>query len=233
MNYLKNKTALITGVSKGLGLAFAQALSACGVQVIGWGRTAPVEYIPDFHFIHCTLDSLEAVQSAWKKTLKIHPEGIDILINNAGFGHFAPIENMEAEKWLEQININLNLMFYCTHTAVPSMKAKKSGHIVNISSIAGKTGAAWGTAYSAAKFGVAGFSDSLFQELRGFGIKVSVIFPGSTDTNFFDEVPGISRHANMLRPEEIAQTLIHILDTAPNCLISEVVVRPLVSKPPQ
>lgn len=233
MDYLKNKTAIVTGVSKGLGLEFCKALLDRGVRVCGWGRNTPELNHPEFQFIPCTFKSWEEVQKTWLLSLDFLQGKTFFLINNAGFGHFAPIEEMDPQKWEEQMQINLNAMFYCTKAVVPEMKAAGSGHIVNISSVAGKSGASWGTAYSATKFGVAGFSESLFQELRESGIKVSVMYPGSTATHFFDEVPGISNHDNMLKANEIAHSLLHILDTHPNCLISEMVIRPLQAKPPK
>lgn len=233
MKYLTGKTAIVTGVSKGLGLAFCKALTANGVKVAGWGRTAPDWEDAHFRFFSCDLTRAESVEKALESSLPFLGGRVSFLVNNAGFGHFRPVEEMEIQQWVEQININLNALFYCTRVVVPGMKASGFGHIVNISSVAGKTGASWGTAYSASKFGVAGFSDSLFQELREFGIKVSVLYPGSTATHFFDEVPGISVHENMLRAEEVAETLIHVLNTHPNNVISEVVIRPLRSKPPR
>jgi short-subunit dehydrogenase len=233
MDYVQNKVAVITGVSGGLGLAFAQALSGRGVQVFGWGRSAPEIMPENFHFLPCDLKDPESVSAVAKQTEAMAGKPIDFLINNAGFGHFALIEEMSVSQWQEQMHINLDAIFYCTRMLLPGMKAQGFGHIVNISSVAGKAGASWGTAYSATKFGVAGLSDSLFQEVRTSGVKVSVMYPGSTSTRFFDEVPGISPHANMLRAEEIAATLVHILDTHPNCVISEVVIRPLNSKPPK
>lgn len=233
MDYLIGKTAIVTGVSKGLGLEFCKTLVKRGVRVAGWGRNPPEFTHPDFRFLACEFRSAEEVERTWVSTQAFLGDSVSFLINNAGFGHFKPVDEMDPRQWEEQIQINLNAIFYCSRVVVPGMKKAHFGHIVNISSIAGKTGASWGTSYSASKFGVVGFSESLMQELREFGIKVSVIYPGSTATNFFDEVPGISAHDNMLKPEEIASSLIHILDTHPNNLISEVVIRPLNSKPPK
>lgn len=233
MDYLKGKTAIVTGVSKGLGLEFCKALLARGVRVAGWGRTKPEFIHPEFQFFECDFLTAEEVEYIWINTQSFLGETVSFLINNAGFGHFKPVDEMEPKQWDAQIQINLNALFYCSRVVVPSMKNTGFGHIVNISSVAGKTGSAWGTAYSASKFGVVGFSESLMMELREFGIKVSVIYPGSTATHFFDEVPGISNHNNMLKPEDIAASLIHILDTHPNNLISELVIRPLISKPPK
>jgi short-subunit dehydrogenase len=233
MDYLAGKTAIVTGVSKGLGLSFCKALLERGVQVAGWGRHAPELQHPNFRFFPCNFLTAEEVEKTWLETQTFLGETVSILINNAGFGYFKPVDEMEPEQWLAQIHINLSAQFFCTRVVVPGMKTKGIGHIVNLSSVAGKTGASWGSAYSASKFGVAGFSESLMQELREYGIKVSVIYPGSTATHFFDEVPGISVHENMLRAEDITHSLMHLLDTHPNNLISELVIRPLISKPPK
>jgi short-subunit dehydrogenase len=233
MDYLKGKTAIVTGVSKGLGLAFCQALTERGVKTAGWGKTPSNFQHPLFQYFSCDFSSAGAVENTWAETKAFLGEQVSFLINNAGFGHFNLVEEMKPELWESQVQINLNAPFYCTRVIVPGMKLAGFGHIVNISSVAGKTGASWGSAYSATKFGLAGFSESLLQELRDFGIKVSVIYPGSTATHFFDEVPGISVHPNMLKPEDISNTLIQLLDTPPNMLISEVVIRPLISKPPK
>jgi short-subunit dehydrogenase len=233
MDYLSGKTAIVTGVSKGLGMAFCEALTAKGVKTAGWGKTPTTFEHPLFKYFPCNFNSAESVEDTWIKTKEYLGEHAAFLINNAGFGHFNPVENMSPELWEAQVQINLNAPFYCTRVVVPGMKAAGFGHIVNLSSVAGKTGSSWGSAYSATKFGLAGFSESLMQELREFGIKVSVIYPGSTATHFFDEVPGISVHENMLRPQDIADALLSVLNTSPNNLISELVIRPLISKPPK
>jgi len=234
MQYIKGKNAIITGVNSGLGLAFCKALVLAGAHVVGWGRSAPEEPIENFHFIPTELDQAISIENSLQQSLEWFPEKrIDFLITNAGLGRFYPIEQMPESLWDEQISINLKSMFLCVQKVVPLMKAKGSGHIVTLSSVAGKTGASWGTAYSATKFGVVGFSESLFQEVRASGIKVSVVYPGSTKTNFFDTVPGISTHDNMLTTEAVANTVLHILNTDQNTLISEVVIRPLNSKPPE
>ncbi|WNJ21009.1 SDR family NAD(P)-dependent oxidoreductase [Pontibacter sp. G13] len=229
--YLKGKTALITGVSKGLGKAFAEALLNQGTKVIGWGRTAPDFEHPNLHFYAVRVQDADEVKRAYLETLEAHGI-VDFLINNAGFGQFALIEDLEATAWEAMFEVNVKAMFLVSQAWVPDMKYRGSGHIINISSVAGRTGVAYGTGYNASKFGVAGFSESLFQEVRKAGVKVSTIYPGAVSTGFFDEIPGTGAHDNMLKPEEVASTVVHILNTPPNCLIREVEIRPLNSKPP-
>jgi short-subunit dehydrogenase len=117
---------------------------------------------------------------------------------------------------------------------VPLMKANENiCHIVNIASIAGKVGNPKMTGYNASKFAVRGFSESLFQEIRYDGIKVSCFFPGSVNTHFFDNVDGADTHPNMMQPRDIAVTLAGVIETPDNLLINEVVMRPLNPKPPE
>ena len=110
------------------------------------------------------------------------------------------------------------------------MKAQESGHILNISSIAGRVGMPHGAGYNASKFALSGFSECLFQELRRDGIKVTTVYPGSTSTGFFDEIPGFSANEYMVRPKDLAASLLHVMNTPANYLIREIEIRPLNSK---
>jgi NADP-dependent 3-hydroxy acid dehydrogenase YdfG len=126
--------------------------------------------------------------------------------------------------------VNVLGTFYVTQAIVGSMKANGSGHIVNISSIAGKVGMPQGEGYNASKFALTGMTDCLFQELRKEGIKVTTVFPGSTATHFFDEIPGMTANDKMVDPAELADSIVHVLDTSPNYLIREIEIRPLNSR---
>ena len=133
--------------------------------------------------------------------------------------------------WGVQIDTNLSGVFYCTRAVVPIMKAQNEqtgfgGHIVNIASIAGIVGNPNLSAYNATKFGLRGFSEATMKELRGFGIKVSVLCPGSTETGFGRKA-GSRGAAQPMQPPDIAATVIHVLEAPDNYLISEVVMRPL------
>ncbi len=143
------------------------------------------------------------------------------------------IDEISSEEWLGMMNTNLNGLYYITSQVASLMKKKKEGsHILNIGSILGKIGRAEGAAYCTTKFGVQGFSEALFKELRFYNIKVTCVNPGSIETNFF-ESSGVKSHQNMLHPKEVANTLIHIIETPDNMLINELTIRPLNPKNPE
>lgn len=155
-----------------------------------------------------------------------------ILINNAGAGYFRKIDELSLEQWHEMINTNLNGTFYITSSVVPFMKQDKTySHIINIGSILGKTTRSEGAAYCATKYGMQGFSEALFKELRTYNIKVTCVNPGSIDTHFFEN-SGIQPHKNMLQPNDIAALVIHILETPDNFLVDEITMRTLNPKLP-
>lgn len=226
-DYLAGKTAVVTGISKGIGRSVTLALRTRGVRVIGWGLTPP-----DFggvEFEQCDVSDPTQVEAAARATLSRHPE-VDLLVNNAGFGYFSPIETFDIGQFQRMMAVNVQGAFLVTQALVAGMKARGSGHIVNISSIAGRTGAPQGEGYNASKFALAGMSDCLFQELRKDGIKVTTVYPGSTATHFFDEIAGVEANDKMLDPDEVAAAIVHLLDTSPNFLVREIELRPLRSR---
>jgi NAD(P)-dependent dehydrogenase (short-subunit alcohol dehydrogenase family) len=156
--------------------------------------------------------------------------GIDFLINNAGVGIFAPVADLSPEQWKEVIETNLSGVFYCCHAAIPHLRKRGGGYIINISSLAGKNPFKGGAAYNASKFGLNGFSEAMMQDLRYDNIKVSYVMPGSVNTGF-------GRHSLeetaswKLAPEDVAQVVLDLLQHHPRCLPSCVEMRP--SKPPQ
>src|SRR5699024_10328774 len=134
---------------------------------------------------------------------------------------------------LNMINTNLNGLYFVTAPLVALMKQKKStSHIINIGSVLGKVGRPEGAAYCTTKFGVNGFSEALFKELRFDAIKVTCLNSGSIDTGFFKS-SGVEPHHNMLQPRDLAETVIHLLKTPDNMLINELTVRPLNPKSPK
>lgn len=236
---LQDKVVVVTGASSGLGLAFSKALIAKGAQVFGLSRRREtLEAIRDdlgnhFHPIPCDVTDEVQVQRAFEA---IEREGgrLDVLINNAGLGKFGPVDELPPEHWTVQMETNLSGVFRCTREAVPIMKRQNAregfgGHIINIASIAGLIGNPQLSAYNATKFGLRGFSEALMKELREDGIKVTSVCPGSVDTNFAN-VAGSRGSTNPMQAEDIARTVIHIIEGADNYLISEVVMRPLRPK---
>lgn len=154
--------------------------------------------------------------------------GVDYLINNAGMGVFKSVADLSAEEWHRTIDLNLNGVFYCSHEALPRMKKRGGGYIINISSLAGKNPFAGGAAYNASKFGLNGFSEAMMLDHRQDNIRVSYIMPGSVDTDFG---PRAAPAAWKIQPEDIAEIVMMLLRLPERTLVSRVEVRP--SKPPQ
>lgn len=234
---LKGKTAIVTGATKGLGEAISMALIEKSAIVYGLGRDQKalekIERKAGQHFHAVKLDiSVEEDVKKWFTQEFEGKAGPDILINNAGVGSFAKIEETATGDWLKMINTNINGLFFMTQNAVSFMKIKSNHcHIINIGSILGTVGRAESSGYCATKFGVRGFSESIFLELRKYNIKVTCVNPGSIETNFFKD-SGVEAHHNMLQTSDIADTIIHILETPDNMLIDEITIRPLNPKAP-
>ena len=230
---LQGKVVVITGASAGLGRAFARALVARGSRVYGLARREEKllairaalgsAFVP----VACDVADEAQVATAFAKIGR----RIDVLINNAGLGRFGPLHALGTDQWQAQIDTNLTGVFYCTRAVIPLMRAQNAqagfgGHIVNIASIAGIIGNANISAYNATKFGLRGFSEALMKELRADGIKVTSVCPGSVQTGFA-RAAGSRGAPNPMQAEDIASTVVHILEGPDNYLISEVVMRPL------
>jgi NADP-dependent 3-hydroxy acid dehydrogenase YdfG len=231
------KIAVVTGASRGLGAAFAKALADKGAIVYGLARNEEklrdIENEMGENFIPVVMDIANQEEiTAWVSNTFSNSHSPCILINNAGTGYFTKIDELSLERWHEMINTNLNGAFYITSKIVPLMKVNNSScHIINIGSILGKTTRAEGAAYSATKYGMQGFSEALFKELRSFKIKVTCVNPGSIDTHFFEE-SGIQPHSNMLQPKDIADLIIHLIETPDNFLVDEITMRSLIPNSP-
>lgn len=235
---LTSKVAIVTGASSGIGAEFSKMLVEAGAKVYGLARSIDkLEAIKGkigTNFIPVQLDITknDAVEEWMDSTFK--KETPDVLVNNAGLGYFANVDELPIEQWETMMNVNLGGVFYLTRKVVPLMKENPAVcHIVNIASVAGLMGNPQISAYNATKFGLRGFSEALFKELRFDGIKVSCFFPGSIATNFFDSIEAVNLHPNMMQPSDIANTLKFVLETPDNYLINEITMRPLNPKPPK
>ena len=234
--HLTEKIAIVTGAGKGVGGAISMALIAKGATVYGLARSEDdlqaVKARCGESFVPVPMDVAD--QKAvfeWVANTFSQNLAPDILVNNAGAGHFAKIDELPLTQWHAMINTNVNGLFYITSQVVPFMKRNKSiCHIINIGSILGKVGRSEGSAYCLTKYGVQGFTEALFKELRSDGIKVSCVNPGSIATSFFKD-SGIEPHDNMIRPTDLADLLVHLLETPDNFLINEMTMRPLNPKP--
>lgn len=230
---LQNKIAVVTGVSKGIGKQTVLALLDKGASVAGWGKTKPDYEHENFQWFETDVRSFDSLKNAFDKTLSAFGKRIDILINNSGLGYFKNLEDFSFEEWDQLFETNVNSIFYNAKLINPLMKQQKSGHIINISSIAGLQGMPMGAAYSGTKYAVRGMSDCMFKEMRDYGVKVSCVFPGSVQTDFFENAPGMDSHRYMMQPEEVAEQLIRLLETSDNFLINEITFRPLQPKGPK
>jgi len=237
---LSDKTAIVTGASSGLGKAFSKALIKKEALLYGLARR--MEKLKEvqnelgnrFHPVQMDVTDSDRLDQWTQDTFSDGDHLPDILINNAGMAKFGEVDMLSLENWHAMINTNLNGIFYLTRLIVPLMKQNPQVcHIINISSIAGLLGNPEISGYNASKFAVRGFSEAMFKELRYDAIKVSCMFPGSIATDFFKTAMDGETHPNMMMPEDVADTLIHLLETPDNHLINEVTMRPLNPKSPE
>lgn len=232
------KTAIVTGASSGIGIDFSKALIEKGATVYGLARSTDklqrVQQELGDQFIPVTMDITKHDDiDQWVEQTFSYENAPDILINNAGLGRFAKVDELPIDEWEAMVQTNLSGTFYMTRQIVPLMKDKDAScHIINIASIAGKIGNPQMTGYNASKFGVRGFSEALFKEVRYDGIKVTCFYPGSIATNFFGD-KDIDTHSNMMQSDEVAQVLVNVLETPDNFLINDITMRPLNPKAPE
>jgi 3-oxoacyl-[acyl-carrier protein] reductase len=230
---LSGQTALVTGAGRGIGAAIARKLAALGAAVVLCGRTmkslqATASAISNAagraESMECDVTRLESIQNVASRIEQTYGS-LDILVNNAGVGAFSgPLHEMTPEAWDKVLNTNLRGVFYCIRSFAPMMIRSGKGHIVNISSMAGKNALPNGAAYAASKWGLNGLSYSVAEELRGHGIRVAVVCPGSVDTE-------LSPHTGkdpkkMLKPEDVAHVVEMLVTQSPQSFASEVVLRP-------
>ena len=219
---IQNRTAIVTGASRGIGLAISKALIEEGVTVAGWSRTPPDHFNHEqYHHIKTDLTVENSVDEAFEKTVKKLGGSIPILINNAGMGYRGPMEDMPSVTWRQLFDLNVHGIFYTTKRVIPQMKNTNEGHIINIGSGAGTNGIAGMSCYCGTKHAVVGITESLHQELRDFEVKVSCLSPGSVDTGFSES------NKNKLLPEDLAASVVHMLKCPKNFHYTDIQVRPL------
>lgn len=231
---LKGKSALVTGGSKGIGLAVARRLVMSGAKVAICGRSQPAlasaieglrrEFLAESLTLAAFAADVRDENTVRDLFLKVDSEfgGLDILVNNAGVGIFKDLASLEPAEWKTVIETNLNGAYLCSHEALPRFRARGGGWIVNVASLASKNSFAGGAAYNASKFGMLGFSEAIMLDHRYEGVKVSTVLPGSVSTDF-----GMSGRADWkIAPEDVAEVIASILAMPDRTLVSHVEIRP-------
>lgn len=230
---LSRQVAVVTGSGRGIGAAIAAKLASLGATVVLCGRTLKTLQATASRIsgaggrceaVLCDVSDLKSVE-ALASAVETKFGRADILVNNAGIGGFAsPLHEMTPETWEKILNTNLRGVFYCIRSFAPLMIRGGGGHIVNISSLAGKNALPNGAAYAASKWGLNGLSYSVAEELRGHKIRVSVVCPGSVDTELS---PHAGKDTNkMLKSEDVAHVVAMLVTQAPQSFASEVLLRP-------
>ena len=243
MQPLKNKVALVTGATRGIGKAIARMLLTEGAHVVLCGRDPKTTADVVLELFHQTggkvagqvADVRDCEQVAGLFQLADREFGrLDILVNNAGVGIFRPMPELTLEEWKLSIETNLYGAYYASREALlrfrnqSQQRNEGAGHIVQISSLAGKNAFSGGAAYNASKFGLTGFGDAMMQDVRSQGVRVSTVFPGSTATEF----GGATETGEdwKIWPEDIAEVVKMLLLMPERTLVSSVEVRPTFSK---
>jgi 3-oxoacyl-[acyl-carrier protein] reductase len=237
--HLKGKVAIVTGGTKGIGRGIAEALIGEQANVcISARNESEIEEVTEslnrlgggkaFGFT-CDVRAHDEVKLLFERVAS-QLGGLDVLVNNAGIGTFGPVEEMSPEDFRGVLETNLFGVFYCCHEAIPLMKNRGGGYIINISSLAGANPHPRMAAYNASKFGLNGFSEALMQEVRHDNIKVSYLMPGSVNTAFGGDTPN-EHNSWQLQPSDIAKVVIDLLHHDERSLPSRVEIRP--SKPPK
>jgi len=230
---LSGQVAVVTGAGRGIGAAIARQLAALGAAVVLSGRTPkPLQATASqiaanggqTRVMQCDVSNLESVQSL-ASFVDQSLGRTDILVNNAGVGSFStPLHELTPEEWEKVLNTNLRGVYYCIRSFAPIMIRAKTGHIVNISSLAGKNALPNGAAYAASKWGLNGLTYSVAEELRPHNIRVAVVCPGSVNTELS---PHTGKDPNrMLQPDDVAHIVAMLVTQAPQSFASEVLLRP-------
>jgi NAD(P)-dependent dehydrogenase (short-subunit alcohol dehydrogenase family) len=234
MPKLTGKVAIVTGSTKGIGLAVAERMINEGARVVVSARTATdvesvSERLGDSAIgIPCDVAYPDACRMLVEQTVE-RLGRLDVLVNNAGFGVFKPISEMTVEEWQAQIDVNLGGVFYLSKAALPHLSASGDGFIINIGSLAGRNTFAGGTGYNASKFGLVGMTEAMMLDVRHDDVRVSVIMPGSVNTHFGGKEQEPQR-SWPLEADDCALAVLQLLEYPKQAHVSRIEMRP--SQPP-
>jgi 3-oxoacyl-[acyl-carrier protein] reductase len=233
MTSLQNKVALVTGAGRGIGKAIAVALAKAGCRIVLTARTTVQLELVESEIGTNGGETLSITSDLTRdeEIYRLIAEAerayglVDILINNAGWGRKSTIIRANLNDWDQTLRVNLRAPMLLTKMVLPGMIERNFGAVINISSISGKSGEAGSSAYAASKFGLIGFTQSLYEEVREHGIKVSVLLPGFVDTPMIPPVKHLDR-SKMIRPEDVADAVLFVLNSSAAVCPVEIIIRP-------
>lgn len=233
MSSLAGKVALVTGSGRGIGKAVALSLARSGCRLVLTARTAAqLEQVQqEIQAIGGDSKTVPADLTRDQDIEKVVAEipgaygAVDFLVNNAGWGKRAPVARLKIEDLDQTLRVNLRAPMLLAKHLLPAMIEKGGGAVINIGSVSGKAGEANGAAYSASKFGLIGFTQSLYEEVREHGIKVAVILPGFVDTPMIPPVKQLDR-SKMIQADDVAQSVLYVLNSPPTSCPVEITIRP-------
>jgi NADP-dependent 3-hydroxy acid dehydrogenase YdfG len=233
---LGGRTAVVTGASRGIGLAIARALIEAGARVAMLARNEALlasrarELGPAALAIACDVADRDGVDDAASRIERAFDDGPDVLVNNAGFFALAPLAETDPERFVASVEVNLIAPFLLVHRFLPAMIARRRGHIVTIGSVADRAALPENGAYAASKYGARAMHEVMRAELRGTGVRAALISPGPTDTELWNAIdtdrPGFTPRARMLRPDTVATAVLYTLTQPPDVNIDELRLSP-------
>jgi len=237
MGFLDGKVTVVTGATKGIGRSIAESLANEGARVVICGREEASTQTAVREVASATgarvagraCDVRDRSQVAALFALaESEFGGVDVVVNNAGVGVFSPVETLAMEDWHLMLETNLTGVFHCCQEALPRMRKRGGGYLIQIGSLAGKNPFAGGAAYNASKFGLNGFAEAMMLDHRHDGIRVTNVCPGSVSTDFS---PGMAKADWKIQPQDIADIVLSLLRLPERTLVSYLEVRP--SRPPK
>ncbi|WP_394137192.1 SDR family oxidoreductase [Cytobacillus oceanisediminis] len=237
---LKGQVAIVTGASRGIGKEIAIKLAEQGMKLAVIGSSEDIHKsavdikgkgFADVLPIQADISNEAQVKEAVERTLQEYKQ-IDLLVNNAGVGFFKQVDETTLEEWKKVFEVNVQGVFLGSKSVLPHMKERKSGTIITISSDVARYTIPNGSAYTATKYAVQGFSGSLAQEVREYGIRVGTINPGMVDTYFAESEQGLEEKKDWLKVEDIANAVIYMASAPKHMMIDEIVLHPFIQDYP-
>jgi NADP-dependent 3-hydroxy acid dehydrogenase YdfG len=237
---LQNQIAIVTGASRGIGREIAVKLAEQGMKLTIVGSSSQILKtaeelkemgFPDINPIQADVSKEEDMESVVNKTIEVYG-AVDLLVNNAGVGFFKLTEQVTLEEWKKVFEVNVQGVFLATKAVLPHMKERRTGTIITISSDVARYTIPNGAAYTATKYAVQGFSGSVAQEVREYGIRVGTINPGMVDTYFAESTQGLPEKKDWLKVEDIANAVVYMASAPKHMLIDEIVIHPFAQQYP-